>query len=90
MLSFQKFQSTIKENIPYYLWEFEQKQSSNNNDEYWAKIKNSRIGVRYFCRLNKFIVILQNNNKDYGNQTTIATDIKFIHDAVVSYVQSGF
>jgi hypothetical protein len=22
MLSFQEFQSTIKENIPYYLWEF--------------------------------------------------------------------
>jgi len=90
MLSFQEFQSTIKENIPYYLWEFEQKQSSDNNGEYWAKIKNSRIRVRYFCRLNKFIVILQNNDKDYGDQTTIATDIKFIHDAVVNYIQLGF
>ena len=87
MLSFQEFQSTIKENIPYYLWEFEQ---TANNDKYWAKIKNSQIGVRYLCRLNKFIVILQNNDKDYGDQTSITTDIKFIHDAVVSYIQSGF
>lgn len=87
MLSFQEFQSTIKENIPYYLWEFEQ---TDNNGEYWARIKNSQIGVSYFCRLNKFIVILQNNDKDYGDQTSITTDIKFIHDAVVSYIQSGF
>lgn len=87
MLSFQEFQSTIKKNIPYYLWEFEQ---TANNDEYWAKIKNSQIGVRYFCRLNKFIVILQKNDKDYGDQTSITTDIKFIHDVVVTYIQSGF
>jgi hypothetical protein len=87
MLSFQEFEATIKKNIPYYLWEFEQ---TANNKEYWARIKNSQIGVRYFCRLNKFIVILQNSDKDYGNQTTIVTDINFIHDAVVSYVQSGF
>lgn len=90
MLSFQEFQSTIKENIPYYPWEFEQNQSPDNNSEYWARIKNSQIGVRYLCRLNKFIVILQNNDKDYGDQTSITTDIKFIHDAVVSYIQSGF
>ena len=90
MLSFQEFQSTIKENIPYYLWEFEQNQSPDNNGEYWAKIKNSQIGVRYLCRLNKFIVILQNNSKDYGDQTSITTDIKFIHDVVVTYIQSGF
>ena len=87
MLSFQEFQSTIKENIPYYLWDFAQ---IVNNDEYWAKIKNSQIGVRYLCRLNKFIVILQNDDKDYGDQTSLTKDIKFIHDAVVSYVQSGF
>lgn len=90
MLSFQEFQSTIKGNIPYYLWEFEQKQSSDNNGEYWAKIKNSQIEVRYFCRLNKFIVILQNNGKDYGNQTTITTNLRFVHDAVVNYIQLGF
>lgn len=87
MLSFQEFQSTIKENIPYYLWEFEQ---TANNDEYWAKIKNSQTGVRYLCRLNKFIVILQNDDKDYGDQTSLTKDIKFIHDAVVSYIQWGF
>jgi len=93
MLSFQEFQSTIKKNIPYYLWEFwefEQNQSPDNNDGYWARIKNSQIGVRYLCRLNKFIVILQNNDKDYGDQTSITTDIKFIHDVVVTYIQSGF
>jgi hypothetical protein len=90
MLSFQEFQSTIKENIPYYLWEFEQNQSSDNNGEYWARIKNSQIGVRYLCRLNKFIVILQNNDKDYGDQTIIATDLRFVHDAVVSHIQLGF
>lgn len=93
MLSFQKFQSTIKENIPYYLWEFwefEQDQSPDNNSEYWARIKNSQIGVRYLCRLNKFTVILQNNSKDYGDQTTITTDLKFVHDAVVNYIQLGF
>jgi hypothetical protein len=82
MLSFQEFQSTIKENIPYYLWEFEQNQSSDNNGEYWARIKNSQIGVRYFCRLNEFIVFLQNNDKDFGDHTTIATDLRFVHDAV--------
>nr|QNL31637.1 MAG: hypothetical protein [Bacteriophage sp.] len=90
MLSFQEFQSAIKENIPYYLWEFEQKQSSDNNGEYWAKIKNSRIGVCYLCRLNRFIVILQNNGKIYKDQTTIAASIKFIHDVVVNYIQLGF
>jgi hypothetical protein len=38
MLSFQEFEATIKKNIPYYLWEFEQ---TANNKEYWARIKNS-------------------------------------------------
>ena len=95
MLSFQEFQSTIKENILYYIWEFwefEQNQSPDNNGEYWARIKNSQmgVGVRYLCRLNKFIVILQNNDKDYGDQTSVTTDIRFIYDAVVSYIQSGF
>lgn len=90
MLSFQEFQSTIKENIPYYLWEFKQNQSPDNNGKYSAKIKNSRVGVCYLCRLNRFIVILQNNDKDYGDQTTITTNIKFVYDTVVNYIQLGF